>query len=685
MALDPISLDDLNWKDMVEAVRRRIPAASDGKWTLHAPVDPGVTLLELFAWLLEQRVYWMDQVPEPMVRASLALLGERPKVAQCSATVLLLTPSAARPFQVIPRLSEFRLARSIPPMTFSSGKPLVLLPLRYPLGIHVGEKDRTRDLERGQTLRLFPADGSAAEVKIELWLAKPLPMPAPTGRFSLLFLLRTPAALSSQWVSTAWRSVPPPAQLTWWYSSAAGASPVRFGPKQVDDGTRGLRRSGVVRLEIPRDWHPEEVDSLGAIKYAIWLKVEKATFSFPPRLVRLVPNVVIARHQRRTEEHALAVDHWLPIPGNIIALNQFTSDVAKTGIPQSDLPPLEFGMRLSLLERNPLKEGRPRWYRWRATPDLYNHGPGDRVFVIDRERGEIRFGDGLTGRLPVLARPKKHSDGNIRLRYWVGGGIAGSVGEGREWDGPAGLAARNVVAAEGGTETETVYAARQRAAAAVQQLTRAITANDFEKLASTTPGVAIRQAHAVIGYHPAHPCTPVPGAVTVLIVPDAPREEEADDWLESAFVAAPVPDPGILAAVSARLDKARLVTTEVFVRAPHYRSVALRVSVDADPADPMALEQRIRQHLQQFLDPLIGGDEHEGWPFGEPLRPSVLLREAQRAVGNMGKASEVAIGLDGAAPGESCREVPIQPIDLVWLDQVTVRLDRSAQPTGGLR
>ena len=82
MALDPIVLDDLDWKGMVDAIRRRIPAASDGQWTLHAPVDPGVTLLELFAWQLEQRLYHMDQVPDTLNRALLAMLGTRPRRTQ---------------------------------------------------------------------------------------------------------------------------------------------------------------------------------------------------------------------------------------------------------------------------------------------------------------------------------------------------------------------------------------------------------------------------------------------------------------------------------------------------------------------------------------------------------------------------------------------------------------------------
>ena len=55
----------------------------------------------------------------------------------------------------------------------------------------------------------------------------------------------------------------------------------------------------------------------------------------------------------------------------------------------------------------------------------------------------------------------------------------------------------------------------------------------------------------------------MPGAVTLFVVPDAPRpdqlsedSEEFDEKLvESAFVAAPVPDPGALAAVRARLGE----------------------------------------------------------------------------------------------------------------------------------
>src|SRR5947199_2511051 len=93
MAIPAVILDDLTWADLTAAARRRIPAASKGRWTLHAPVDPGMTLLELHAWLLEQRLYWMDQVPDAFTRGALALIGERTRDAQCASMVLQFTAS----------------------------------------------------------------------------------------------------------------------------------------------------------------------------------------------------------------------------------------------------------------------------------------------------------------------------------------------------------------------------------------------------------------------------------------------------------------------------------------------------------------------------------------------------------------------------------------------------------------
>lgn len=678
MAFDRVVLDDLDWKGMVEAIRRRIPAASDGQWTLHAPVDPGVTLLELFAWQLEQRLYRMDQVPDALNRALLAMLGTRPRRTGCARTVLQL--SAVRP-AVVGRRTEFELGGAEPPMVYATRSALAVLKLEpHGLRIWVGDEERTADLDHGRVFRLFPASGGAAVVRIELSLAA-APAPAlQSAWFGLYLRLRTAASIAPQWSPEAAPGVPPPAPISWSYRSADGS----LKPFDVDDGTAGLRRSGIVRLRIPSDWKAEP----GGSFYAIHLQTTDASFSSPPRLVALVANAVVARHARATRTHALAqpLGEWLPLPGNVIRLDEWPRDE-----PVKDTPAVEAGCVLCIKERDG-QDRNGRWHQWWPTASLHASGPADRVFIVDRERAQLRFGDGLNGRLPVLAAAAAGAS-NIHFRYLVGGGSAGTVGPSpgpaHDWIGPNHVSARNLTESLGGREAETLEQARRRSAALLRVLTRAITRADFEAIAISTPGVGVHRAHAAIGRHPAHPCAQVPGAVTVYLVPDVPREDLDTDLVEAAFVPAPVPDPGVLAAVRARLDSARLLTTELFVSAPRYHAVRLRVELSGDVHDPVRLRQIIHDRLQRFLDPLRGngldGADGSGWPFGEPVRASVMLREVQAAVGKEAHVGQVAMGLDDDKPNESCRALAIGPHELVWLKDVAVQVDRTASAAGGLR
>jgi hypothetical protein len=74
MALPVPTLDDRRFDDLVEEARALIPAYQPD-WTDHNESDPGITLLELFAWLAEMLIYRADQVPERQLRAFLRLLN----------------------------------------------------------------------------------------------------------------------------------------------------------------------------------------------------------------------------------------------------------------------------------------------------------------------------------------------------------------------------------------------------------------------------------------------------------------------------------------------------------------------------------------------------------------------------------------------------------------------------------
>ena len=643
MTLPAPKLDDLTWADMMAAVRRRIPAESDGAWTLHAPVDPGVTLLELFAYLLEQRLYWLDQVPDELVVAILRLLdlGE-PRAARSATTVLRLTADWSG--TAVPVIPDGTLVSRDPAgrVVFSLDQVAV-----FPVGdagVEVWtDHDRTADLSARRGVPLLGTDGKAASARFTLPLTGAHPAPGP---LSLLVELDSPEAPS--WSPRAVADVRPPADLTWsWFNPDTGASG-EF--ESIEDGTAGLRRSGVVRLLAPPGWTTAD--------RGVVVSTRAATHSAPPRLLQLSVNATAARHlERRTvtgADLAAQVNAWLKLPGQRLVL------------PDAEGRLLAAELRI--------KSERVEDECWEPVVDFAFGSSRDRVYRLDRSAGALVFGDGLTGRIPV-AEPE-----DVTVEYTIGGGREGNGGLTGNWlpveDEIASrgtLTGVNLVQAADGADPETVTQARERAAGALGEVTRAVTADDFVTLATTTPGVAVGRAYASVGEHPGFPCARIAGAVTVHVVPSVP-----------SGVAAPRPDPGLLCEVADRLDEARLITSEVFVRGPAYREVRLRVDLSGGPADRGRVRAVVDTALRAYLDPLSGGDDGTGWPFGGPLRPSALLRAAQSALGDLADVAGVAVALDGAEPAEACLDVSLRAGELPAVREVRTRIAPRTEPGEGL-
>src|SRR3954465_1253349 len=74
MALQQIVLDDRSFQELVNEARLRINRSCP-EWTEHNVSDPGITLIELFAWMTEMLVYRVNRVPDKLHVALLELLG----------------------------------------------------------------------------------------------------------------------------------------------------------------------------------------------------------------------------------------------------------------------------------------------------------------------------------------------------------------------------------------------------------------------------------------------------------------------------------------------------------------------------------------------------------------------------------------------------------------------------------
>jgi len=168
-------------------------------------------------------------------------------------------------------------------------------------------------------------------------------------------------------------------------------------------------------------------------------------------------------------------------------------------------------------------------------------------------------------------------------------------------------------------------------------------------LALGTPGTRIARAQAFANRHPAFGCLTATGVVTLVVLPHLPAGR-------------PFPGPGLRAAVSSRLGPRRVLGTRIEVAAPVYTSVSVRATVVARTGHPEApLPAAVRAALDAFFDPLTGGPDGTGWPFGRDVHRAEVLSLVDRVPG-----VEHVLGLElVTAGGAVCGDVCIGPTGLV--------------------
>ena len=97
MSLPVTNLDDRKFQDIVDEAKRLIPQLCP-EWTNHNVSDPGVALIELFAWMTEMTLFRLNQVPDVFYTQMLNLLGFEPfpaTAARADLTFWLSAPASS--------------------------------------------------------------------------------------------------------------------------------------------------------------------------------------------------------------------------------------------------------------------------------------------------------------------------------------------------------------------------------------------------------------------------------------------------------------------------------------------------------------------------------------------------------------------------------------------------------------
>jgi predicted phage baseplate assembly protein len=274
-------------------------------------------------------------------------------------------------------------------------------------------------------------------------------------------------------------------------------------------------------------------------------------------------------------------------------------------------------------------KGDPIHETWQQVEHFSDSRPDDRHFVLDSSAGEIRLGPAVRLEDGSLRRYGATPLKGQRLRmveYRTGGGRHGNLAAGAltvmKSSIPFVARVENRRDATGGVDGEDIESAKVRGPIRLRTRGRAVTTEDYEQLArEAAPDVG--RVRAVAGGDGAEV-----GAVRVLIVPRVPSQ---DGRLEFARM---FPDPQLVETITSRLEECRVIGARVLVGRPSYEGVTVVASVTpATGVNPDRLKADTTRALYEYLHPLIGGPDGDGWPFGRPVSVGEVYSILQKVTG----------------------------------------------------
>lgn len=675
MPLPKPELDDKTFDQLVEEAKKLIPVYAP-QWTDHNWSDPGITLIDLFAWLTEILLYRTNYISDEHRQKYLRLLGIRPEKTIPAKVDLTFGSDMIESFKKDEILIRTEISGKN--IYFELDDDITIAPIKLEKVIvdemTGGVFDRTRaneqdslffapfgmDVQKGCTLYLGFGDNTESLTFMCYLYENDLIEPGEHGdetdyRFE---------NATFKWElshETSWKSIQP-----------------------MDDMTDGFKKSGRLVFTELKDWTKSTISTWKDENNAyFWLRcvIDESNFEYPPRIETIRLNTISATNGMMIRDHEQWICNGLPNQtikltnypkgkqildrtvilfvemdnvfnwdGDHDRLRQYlekkikiewTSDasIEKIGTdaiklthenglilltlnPENKVNIIIDGMKTQelrgMMENSTLKifDG-----EWIEVDDFNGSGPDDNHFILDNETGEITFGDGLMGRVPRAGSEIKV------IQYRVCDGESGNIKQGCNWnlEGYEHIPdINNRKASIGGKNAESIDDATERFLRDLKVPYRAVTSEDFEYIAMQTPGLRVAKAKAIPNYHP-EKGNDNEGSVTVIVIPETPLEY---------FEETPKPSIGFLNAICLHLEKHRLLGTEIHVSSPHYIKVNVNVTITPPSGfSDEKLRNDIIRELNLFLHPIKGWNDNKGWPIGRDVYHSEIYELLETIVG----------------------------------------------------
>jgi predicted phage baseplate assembly protein len=622
-------LDDRTWNDLVEEAKALIPKYAP-QWTDHNPSDLGITLIELFAYLVEGLIYRLNRVPEKNYIAFLNLLGiTRDPPAPARAFLTFTANPSAPDIVEVPAgtQAEARGSETQSPIIFETIEPVTVLPVNLTTALlitkHTDNKFKYSNVS--PSLTSPPARGLAISIPANTAALLCLGFDKPTTKELHLKIQLTRAA--------------PAGSVAWTYSTKNQAPmswlDVPGVPKEPADpaaAVAALRRDGSFSIvvdanlpdgewdtQIPADWsnatpdsvQPATNDDKVELKLA-WLGARISNESLSPCIVGidyLLFNSAAAQTALTVKNELLGKSNGEP--WQKLALRNRPLDRERNAAnPYAHLI-VTVGGEV-----------------WHPTDDF--RPAEDKVYLLDPVTGEITFGSfdpeitahtlGL-GRIPPRGAPIVATTYRYVAAGANGNVQAGAINTMRERvEGITRVT--NLFAAYDGTDEEPIDDTLRRAPQRIRNKDRAVTAEDYEYLArEASSDIAVVRCLGPRLKKNGEPwlfggIDRSPGNVNVIVA----FHTDIDD---------PRPEPTTeqIFQIQQYLDHRRDLNAKLRVLGPCYLPISVTAKVlmwnsaveSGKVTNKEALEAEIKRKIAAFLHPTQGGTRGQGWEVGQPV------------------------------------------------------------------
>lgn len=699
MPLPTVNLDDRRFDDILREARQLIPQFCP-EWTDHNASDPGMAILEVFAWMTDLLLLRVNQVPEKVLVAFLDMIGVQlaPPRAASAPVTFYLSAAQEQPLTI-------NLGTEVATVRTEINEAIVFTTERE--GIIV--PPQIRGLYTANLLAQAPADDPRAEApasKVQVHglehlhlRGHPFPVFQPQPQAGDAFYLQFADDHSDHVLGLTFgvevaggAGVNPDHPPYVWEVWQGGVK--RWEKCEVEhDGTRAFNEPGELILRLPL---MREGVHFGQSGY--WLRC-RLTNEQMHNGYKVSPDVetlhVDARGLTLPTRHATVVRQEVLGQSSGLPGQQFTL---------LSTPVLALDREQDLIDAH-LPGGQVETYH--LVSDFAESTSTDRHFAFDPLAATVTFGpavlqaDGSVYRFGAVPP----QDTILRLRrYQYGGGVLGNVPPHAlvvlKSSIPYVARVTNHLRAAGGQNAQSLEDAVVKVPLVLRTRSRAVTADDYEFLATRLEGVARARCitpnmtQAGQTYQGSiKPLTVPPGHVALVVLPQVTTDDLMP--LEDVVTDPLRPLSGRLAparltlsaelqtTVQNELDQRRPVGTSLEVRGPQYVWISVTATVRTAPDVARPVREDVRRRslrtLYAYLNPFTGGPDGAGWPFGRSLSLSELYG-LLRGVGGVEIVEDVQVVL--TEPGQPDQRVAVEngslylPAQALLVSDVhTVRVD----------